>query len=68
MRVYLYYPQPQRISPFFYIFAPTTNKITMPRLIKKKLQTTAKKKFPGDKERQNAYVYGTLAKIEKSKK
>jgi hypothetical protein len=40
----------------------------MPRLIKKKLQTTAKKKFPGDKERQNAYVYGTLAKIEKSKK
>jgi len=46
----------------------TTNKITMPRLIKKKLQTTAKKKFPGDKERQNAYVYGTLAKIEKSKK
>jgi len=40
----------------------------MPRLIKKKLQTTAKKKFPGDKERQNAYVYGTLDKIEKSKK
>ena len=21
MRMYLYYPQPQRISPFFYIFA-----------------------------------------------
>jgi|TARA_R100000458_G_C8111692_1_gene134218 hypothetical protein len=36
----------------------------MPRAIKKKLIEAAKKKFPADKKKQNAYIYGTLRKIE----
>ena len=36
----------------------------MPEKIKKKLKKYAKKKFPGDKEKQNSYIYGTLNKIE----
>jgi hypothetical protein len=32
----------------------------MPELLENKLRAEAKKKFPNDKERQDAYVYGTL--------
>jgi len=34
----------------------------MPKQLEKVLKKEAKKKFPGDKERQDAYVYGTLRK------
>jgi len=34
----------------------------MPRAIEEKLRQEAIKKFPGDKKRQNAYIYGTLRK------
>ena len=40
----------------------------MPVKLEKDLKKAAKKKFPKDKERQNAYVYGTINKIEKKKK
>lgn len=40
----------------------------MPVALERKLKSTAKKKFPKDKERQGAYVYGTINKIEKKKK
>lgn len=40
----------------------------MPVEIERKLKTEARKKFPGDKKRQGAYVYGTLNKIESRKK
>lgn len=36
----------------------------MPKKIEDKLKREARKKFPNDKEKQNAYVYGTLTKIE----
>ncbi len=36
----------------------------MERILKKQ----ARKKFPKNKERQNAYVYGTINKVEKKKK
>lgn len=39
----------------------------MPKELHDKLQREASKKFPGDKERQNRYVYGTIAKVEKVK-
>lgn len=32
----------------------------MPKALEAKLKREAKEKFPGDKERQDAYVYGTL--------
>jgi len=32
----------------------------MPKELEKKLKRQARKKFPGDKERQDRYVYGTL--------
>lgn len=32
----------------------------MPKALENKLQREAAKKFPGDKKRQDAYVYGTL--------
>lgn len=32
----------------------------MPKEIEHKLQAEAQQKFPRDKKRQNAYVYGTL--------
>ena len=32
----------------------------MPKTVEAKLRREAEKKFPGDTERQNAYVYGTL--------
>jgi hypothetical protein len=34
----------------------------MPEKIEKELRLEAEKKFPGDKKRQNAYIYGTLRK------
>lgn len=37
----------------------------MPKELEEKLKKEAAEKFPGDKERQNAYIYGTLANIEK---
>lgn len=40
----------------------------MPVKLERELKKTASKKFPKNKERQNAYVYGTLNKIEKKKK
>lgn len=39
----------------------------MPKKLHDKLAKEAKKKFPGDKERQDAYVFGTLQKIEDNK-
>ena len=35
----------------------------MPKELERKLRAQAKKKWPKDKERQDAYVYGTLRKI-----
>lgn len=35
----------------------------MPKAEEKRLRKLARKKFPGDKERQDAYVYGTLRKM-----
>ena len=34
----------------------------MPKKMEKALKKQAKKKFPGDKERQDRYVFGTLRK------
>lgn len=34
----------------------------MPEKMEKELKAKAKKKFPKDKKRQDAYVYGTLRK------
>lgn len=34
----------------------------MPKAMEKELKATARKKFPGNKERQDAYTYGTLRK------
>ncbi len=34
----------------------------MPKKMEKELKAEAKKKFPGDKERQDKYVYGTMRK------
>lgn len=39
----------------------------MPAKMEKELKKEARKKFPKDKERQDRYVYGTLAKIKKGK-
>jgi hypothetical protein len=36
----------------------------MPKEIEDRLKKEAEKKFPGDKERQDAYVYGTMNRIE----
>lgn len=35
----------------------------MPEKLERELKREAKKKFPKDEERQNAYVYGTLRKL-----
>lgn len=32
----------------------------MPKKLEEDLKAKAEKKFPGDKKRQDAYVYGTL--------
>ena len=34
----------------------------MPKKMERKLKARARKKFPGSKERQDRYVYGTLRK------
>ena len=34
----------------------------LPEALERKLKAKARKKFPGNKERQDAYVYGTLRK------
>lgn len=34
----------------------------MPRAVEEKLRREAERKFPGNKQRQNAYIYGTLRK------
>ncbi len=34
----------------------------MPKAMEKKLKAEARKKFPKDKKRQDAYVYGTMRK------
>lgn len=34
----------------------------MPKAMEEELKKTAKKKFPKDEKRQDAYVYGTLRK------
>jgi hypothetical protein len=34
----------------------------MPEALEQKLRQEAKQKFPGDKTRQDAYVYGALRK------
>jgi len=34
----------------------------MPKEMERELKSTAKRKFPGSKKRQNAYVYGTMRK------
>jgi hypothetical protein len=35
----------------------------MPKALEQRLRREAEKKFPGDRERQDAYVYGTLRKV-----
>ena len=34
----------------------------MPEALEKELKKTARKKFPHDKKKQDAYVYGTMRK------
>lgn len=34
----------------------------MPKKLERKLQVEARKRWPGDEEQQNRYVYGTLRK------
>jgi hypothetical protein len=34
----------------------------MPKRVEKSLRAKAKKKFPNNKDRQDAYVYGTMRK------
>ena len=40
----------------------------MPKALEDKLKAEARKKFPHDKERQDRYVYGTLARLKKEGK
>tara|TARA_R100000664_G_C2752434_1_gene139730 strand:- start:999 stop:1364 length:366 start_codon:yes stop_codon:yes gene_type:complete len=42
-----------------------TKKAEVGTVIKRKVKTYAKKKFPRDKKKQNQYFYGTINKIEK---
>lgn len=35
----------------------------MPKKLERKLKKEAKEKFPGDKEKQDQYVYGTMNKL-----
>jgi len=35
----------------------------MPKHVERKLRMQARKKFPGDKEKQDTYVYGTMEKL-----
>jgi hypothetical protein len=34
----------------------------MPKAVEERLRKEAERKFPNDKKRQNAYIYGTLRK------
>ena len=36
----------------------------MPKVVERRLKARARKKFPGDKKKQDAYVYRTLCKME----
>lgn len=36
----------------------------MPKKLERELKAEARKKFPGNKERQDRYVYGTLRKTD----
>lgn len=38
----------------------------MPRKLEEKLKREAKEKFPGDKQKQDAYVYGTLRAVKRT--
>lgn len=40
----------------------------MPAELEARLKTEAEKKFPGDKDRQDRYVYGTLRRLKKEGK
>lgn len=40
----------------------------MPAALHRKLRAEAQKKFPGDQERQDRYVWGTLNKLKKGEK
>jgi hypothetical protein len=40
----------------------------MPKELHDKLKREAEEKFPGDKERQDRYVYGTLQRIEQGQR
>lgn len=35
----------------------------MPKKVERKLKREARKKYPGDKEKQDQYVYGTMNKL-----
>ena len=35
----------------------------MPRKVERRLRREAERKFPSDKEKQDAYVYGTMNKL-----
>lgn len=35
----------------------------MPLELERRLREEAERKFPGDKARQNAYIYGTMRKL-----
>jgi hypothetical protein len=35
----------------------------MPKKVERKLRREAREKFPNDKEKQDAYVYGTMNKL-----
>ncbi len=39
----------------------------MPKALELELKKTARKKFPKDKKRQDAYTYGTLREFQKVK-
>lgn len=40
----------------------------MPAALERRLRAEATRKFPGDQERQDRYVYGTLQNLKKSAK
>lgn len=37
--------------------------VIMPTKVEKKLREEAQKKFPGDPQRQDAYIYGTMRRM-----
>ena len=40
----------------------------LPKALEDRLKREAAKKFPGDKDRQNRYVYGTLDRLKREGK